>query len=202
MREDEDIYELSEEDALDDTPSASGEYELGEVSDNPPRGDLEIIMHPARYCRACGFDLTLVEVSPCPGCEKEFDPNDDSTTRDTPLPTQDNFFLQKPRVAGYGLLAWFILGRPIIHFVGDSLGGRFADVVLAFGILALTPWILIGVVLALETIEEHHNPKLVVTLPLGAAFGILLTVGLHPAIILIGAIVGAFAGFIRTWREA
>ncbi len=122
---DDDVYELSDDDAIEPdasgfTPAHSntGDYELSEITDNPVRGDLEIIMHPARYCRACGFDLTLIDVSPCPGCEKAFDPDDDATTRDTPLPEQENFWLQRPRLAGYGLLALFILGRPIIGFVG------------------------------------------------------------------------------------
>lgn len=207
---DEDLYELSDDDAIEidvsDTTSSkeadeSGDYELREVSDNPIRGDMAILVHPARYCRGCGFDLTLIEVSPCPGCEKAFDPNDDSTTRDTALPEQENFWLQRPRLAGYGLLALFIFGRPIIGFVGGNLGGRFADVVLAFGVMAMVPWILIGVLLALESIEEHHNPKLAVTLPLGFAFGLLLTLGLHPGVMLVGGIVGTFAGFIRTWRQ-
>ncbi|MEM9419855.1 MAG: hypothetical protein AAGA25_12515 [Planctomycetota bacterium] len=162
--------------------------------------DFEV--RPARYCRSCGFDLTLIDVSPCPGCEKEFDPEDDSTTRGTPLPTQGNFYFQRPRVAGYGLLVWFILGRPIIHFVGNSLGGRFADLVIGLGVILLVPWILVGVMLAFETTEEHHNPKLVVTLPLGAAFGVLLTFGLHPALTVVGAIVGGFGGFLRAYREA
>lgn len=211
MREDEDVYDLSEDDALPDDdatshPVSSGDseantYELGEVSENPPRGDLELLVHPARYCKACGFDLTLVTVSPCPGCDKPFDPDDDSTTRDTPLPEQDNYWLQKPRLAGYGLLALYILGRPVIHLVGDNLGGRFADVVLAFGVLALTPWVFVGVLLALKAVEEHHNPKLTVTLPLGFAFGVLLTFGLHPGVLLVGGIAGAFAGFVRAWRE-
>jgi len=209
---DEDVYELNEDDAMEPEPTGKtqadsngqpdpGDYGLSEVADNPVRGDLEIIMHPARYCWACGFDLTLIDVSPCPGCEKAFDPDDDSTTRDTPLPEQDNFWLQRPRLAGYALLGLFILGRPIIGVVGGNLGGKFADVVLAFGVLSLIPWLLISVLLALETIEEHHNPKLIVTLPLGFAFGLLLTLGLHPGVMVVGGIVGTFAGFLRTWRQ-
>ncbi|MEM1027766.1 MAG: hypothetical protein AAGJ38_06755 [Planctomycetota bacterium] len=205
----EDVYELNDDDAFDaDTPEPEppapdvGEIELAEVTDNPIRGDLEILMHPARYCRACGFDLTLVDVSPCPGCEKAFDPEDDSTTRDTPLPTQGNFWLQRPRLAGYGLLLVFIIGRPLIHVIGNNLSGRLAEVVLAFAVLALIPWVFVGTLLALETVAEHHNPKLVVTIPLGLAFALLLTLGLHPGVMFVAAIVGAFAGFFRTWREA
>lgn len=209
MASDDDIYELNDDDAIHDNVRDSsvdaddqgGDYELSEVADNPVRGDLEILVHPARYCRACGFDLTLIDVSPCPGCEKEFDPDDDTTTRDTPLPTQDNFWLQRPRLAGYALLGLFIVGRPIIGFVGGNLGGRFADVVLAFGVMALVPWVFVGVLLGLETIEEHHNPKPSVTVPLGFGFGLLLTFGLHPGVMFAAGIVGAFAGFVRAWRQ-
>lgn len=206
---DEDLYELSDDDAIDDAPAGSpptditpeGDYELAQVTDNPVRGDLEILTHPARYCRACGFDLTLLDVSPCPGCEKAFDPDDDATTRDTPLPTQDNYWLQRPRLAGYGLLLLFILGRPIIGFIGNNLGGRFADVVLAFAVIALIPWVFVGVLLAMETVEEHHNPKLLVTIPLGFVFALLLTLGLHPGVMFVAGIAGGFAGFFRAWRE-
>lgn len=210
---DDDLYELNEDDAVECNapvdesagPDAPGDYELDEVTDNPDRGDLEILAHPAKYCQACGFDLTLIDAEDsgvCPGCEKKYDPNDESTYRTTPLPTQDNFWLQSPRLAGYALIVWFLLGRPIIHFVGDGLSGKFADAVLAFGVLAMLPWVLVGVLLGLEIIEEHHNPKLAVTLPLGFAFGLLLTFGLHPGVMLIGGIAGAFAGFLRTWRTA
>lgn len=180
--------------------------ELHELREADAADPGELMILPAKYCRACGFDLTLIDAGDsggvCPGCEKKYDPNDESTYRTTPLPVQENYWLQTPRLAGYALIVWFLLGRPAIHVVGGSLGGKFADAVLALGVLLMLPWVLLGVLLALEVVEEHHNPKLAVTLPLGFAFGLLLTFGLHPGIMLVAGITGAFAGFIRTWRAA
>ncbi|MEM1108300.1 MAG: hypothetical protein AAGH99_06380 [Planctomycetota bacterium] len=217
--DEEDVYDLSDEDALDEEPLDEGLIELAydpndvegvaeesdtrdPVAEESPDDDTELEVHPARYCRSCGFDLTYVDVSPCPGCDKEFDPEDESTTRDTPLPRQDNYWLQRPRLAGYALLVLFVIGRLVMGFVAENLGGRFADAVLGFGVVfLLVPWAFLGVYLLLEALEEHHNPKLIVTLPLGFVFGLLLTLGTHPGVMLAAGIGGAFAGFVRTWRE-
>ncbi|MEM8738896.1 MAG: hypothetical protein AAGG38_10540 [Planctomycetota bacterium] len=214
-----DVYQLSDDDAFPEpepppadepgpanSAAASGtappdsEYELDTPVALPARDDLKILILPPRYCLACGHDLTLVEDDRCPYCEKVFDPENPSTYADEPIKSPGNWWLEPPRVAGYALLATYLLGRIVIGLSADAIGGRFGEVTIAFGVLATLPWVVLCVLLALAAIGEHHNPKITVAVPLGFAFGLLFTLGLHPAIVFAGTLTGAFAGLVRAWR--
>ena len=52
----------------------------------------------------------------------------------------------------------------------------------------------------LESFAEHHNPKTSVTIPLAIVFALLITAGLHPAVMVIAALVAPIAGLLRAWR--
>ncbi|MEM7625106.1 MAG: hypothetical protein AAF333_05705 [Planctomycetota bacterium] len=228
--EDEDLYELSEDDAVE--PAAStGEvrpssekieqldddgqtYALGDEVVPPPRRDTAILERPPRYCLACNADLTLVDDGVCPDCERAFDPADPKTLRDEPLTDEKNWWLQPPRVAGYGLIAMFLVGRLIIDAasgaVAEGLAGGTGDtrssamigaVVSALGVLLVTPWVFFGTLLGLTGVCEHFNPRLIIAVPIGAGFGLLLTLGLHPAVIFVGFMIGSLAGFFYAWRQ-
>lgn len=233
--DDEDIYQLSEADALDtpeppEVPTAAGEvrpaaealeqldadghtYALGDAVIPPKRGDLEILEHPPRWCLACGADLTLIDTGVCPGCEKQFNPTDPKTFGEEPPKELGNWWLQPPRVAGYALIGWFLVGRIITHAASGAVGQGLTTgtgstnlslsvgaVVSAAAVLSLIPWAVGGVLLGLVGIREHFNPKLSIAIPLGVGFGVLLTLGLPPAATFIGLVSGAFAGFLYAWR--
>lgn len=212
--EDEDAYTLIRADREVLGPDDQEQtYALGEVVEAPPRHDLIEISQPAKWCLACGCELTLVETGACPRCEKLFDPGKPGTFSPVPPREPGNWWLQAPRLAGYALIVLFLLGRIAINLatpaVGKGLtgttGGSQASlaagaVLSAMGVLCLIPWIITGVLLGLIGIREHFAPKVPATIGLGACFGLLFMLGFHPAIALIGLGAGALAGFLYAWR--
>lgn len=223
MAANDEIYELNEDDEQpphSERLDADGTYALGEEATPPPReaspdpgggtgndpgacGEAGMEVRDARYCLACGFDLSEIDTGVCPGCEKAFDPNDPLSYRDTPLVEAPvNWWFDRPRVAGYILLALFPIGRWLIHVVADDPGGRFAAAIMGMGALVfVAPWAGACASLGLAAVAEHHNPKVSTSVALGMGFGVLVTIGLHPALSVVGAFAGAFAGFVRAWRQ-
>lgn len=70
--------------------AAQARQRQANLPDGPPvepqqakKSDQNITVEPARVCRDCRYDLTGIDWSPaeCPECGREFDPNDESTTR-------------------------------------------------------------------------------------------------------------------------
>ena len=165
--------------------------------------DADLVVVEAKYCIGCGQDLSDLppELTQCPRCGRGFEPDDPSSYMDQPPPPERSFWLQRPRIAGYLLIGLYLLGRLIVGATASGFGGRFGEVVLAFAVLALLPWMFICVFLALEAIEEYHGPTLLVSILLGAGFGVLITVGMHPALMFCGIVVGGFTGMFRAWRE-
>ena len=220
MAEDDDIYELTEDDAVEPTPApaerrpsaaaleqieqldADGQtYALGDEVVPPPRADTAKLGRTPRYCLACSADLTLIDDGICPKCEKPFDPADPKTVRNAPLLDPTNWWLEPPRLAGYAVLPLFLVGRAVVHAVASEPGGRFAEVVIAFAVLASLPWIGVCVYLILMGIEDYLNPKLTVAVPAGMALGVLVTLGLHPSMLFVGAVAGGFTGLLWGWRQ-
>ncbi len=175
-----------------------------EAKSQPLPEDAELVVYDPKFCLGCGEDLSELptEVTQCPRCGRGFDPHDPSTYTDEPPPAlQKNFWLQRPRIAGYLFLFLLVLGRIMIYVLGGAVGGRFGDVLIAFGVLVMLPWIFVCVYLALEAAEEIHNPTLPVSISLGVASGFIITLGMHPALIFCGLVIGGFTGFFRAWRE-
>ncbi|MEM6457890.1 MAG: hypothetical protein AAF710_00700 [Planctomycetota bacterium] len=171
---------------------------------------------PRRFCLGCDFELTdFEEPGRCPKCDRGFDPQDDSTTRDSPLPVRElPYLLQTPRMAGYAWLVLFLIGRSAIATLGGDWvtgisggsGVSQADAAVGAAVAVLTgllliPWLLGCALLGLIAIGEHHNPgNLAVTVLLGIGLASLMVLGLNPGLLLAAGILGAFAGLLRTWR--
>jgi len=206
------VYELTEDDAVDGHDSTGAQtpsevldndgrtYAVSQPTANPLRGDLKILEHPPRYCLACGHDLTLIRAGVCPGCEKLFNPQDPNTFSDEPIAEPGNWWAQPPRLAGYAVLPLWLIGWLIIAGATSAIGGPFSEVLVAFGVLVMLPWVAVCVLLGMASLDDYHNPKLIVTIPLGVVLGMVLTLGLHPALIFIAMIAGGFAGLLRAWR--
>ncbi|MEM9881700.1 MAG: hypothetical protein AAF800_02135 [Planctomycetota bacterium] len=172
---------------------------------------------PRRFCLGCDFELTdLAEPGRCPKCGRGFDPRDDATTRDTPLPVRElPYLLQGPRLAGYAWLLLFLIGRSAIATLGDDWstgisggsGTNRADASIGVAAAVLTglllvPWLLGCVLLGLTAVGEHHNAgRLAVTILLGIGLACLMVLGLDPVLLLAAGVLGAFAGLLRTWRS-
>ena len=183
----------------------------------PLPDDAELVVYDPKYCIGCGFELSELpgDVTQCPRCGRGFEPTDPSTYADEPPPDLErNWWLQTPRLAGYGLLVLYVGGRIIIGWVAPSLGtglsggtgsgrvaGSIGALVSVLATMLLLPWILFGVLLGLASIEEYFSPKVGVTVVLGAGFGLLLTLGMHPAFLFIGLVAGGFAGLVYAWRQ-
>ncbi len=172
----------------------------------PP--DAEFHVTDPRYCLGCGFDLTELDedARQCPRCGRSFDPADASTYAETAPPSAEpNYWLEPPRLAGYILVPLFLVGRAVTNAVaagfGESLGSvGGATVGPLMVVFLLLPWLFICVYLALVLADDYINPLVGVAVGVGAAFGLLFTFGLHPALLVIGLIIGSFAGFVRAWR--
>lgn len=189
------------------------DYALEEVVEAPPRHDLIEISQPAKWCLACGCELTLVETGICPRCEKKFDPTKPSTFSHEPPREPGNWWLQAPRLAGYALIPLCTVGRIAINLAtpgvgkaltgttgGDRVSAAAGAVLSALAVLCLIPWLISCVLLALTGIREYFAPKAHITVALGAGFGLLFMMGYHPTFGMIGLGAGALAGFLYAWR--
>jgi hypothetical protein len=170
--------------------------------------DASFAVYDPKFCLGCGAELTeLEDTTQCPHCGRGFNPADDSTYADEPPPSLEvPYWRQPPRLAGYVLLPLFLLGRVLIRavegqFAGmlDTLGGAMAGPLLV--VFGLVPWLAGCIYLALIAAEDFFSPRLGPALAVGLLLGVLLTLGLHPALLVIGAILGPFVGLIRAWRE-
>lgn len=190
-------YELSE---------VPDEHALGETPPPVPRADLPLIDRPGRWCPACGYDLTRVGQPPCPRCERMFIPEDPSTYSSEPVEIKHPYWTDKPRVAGYVLIPVFLIGRGVINATKDDWSEMFAGsggsagVILGamFGLL-LIAWLIVTPLLGAIALSDFYNPRVVYCLLAGFAFGIVITIGLSPAVIFAGMLAGLFAGLIRAW---
>ncbi len=158
-----------------------------------------------RYCIACGYNLTGLDMDRCPKCERSYDPHDPSTTTDLSPNPPVNYWTQAPRIAGYAALLSFVAGRVVLNlYVGDAqavatenLGG--AVVFPLMLVFLVTPWILLTTYLTLTALDDWVNENLIMLVGLGMLVGglimLLSPMGLQG--LMIGALAGMFAGLVR-----
>ena len=174
-------------------------YELAEAPTPELRPDLELIQRPPRWCPACGYDLTMVDVPPCPRCERSFIPGDASTYAEEPIEPPHNSWINARRVAGYVAIPLFLLGRVIIHtatpgwglMIDGEAGTNRAEssvgvVAAVFLVLLFIPWLIATTLLVLIALSNYYNPRTAICLVLGAGLGIFLTLGVSPVLLLVG----------------
>lgn len=190
------------------TPGDTG-YDLTESRPLPPRADMAMLERTARWCPACGCDLTMTDQPPCPRCERPFNPDDPSTTSPKPVePEQENYWRDKQRIAGYIVLPLFLFGRALINVFGQDMtgfitgSGGFAGVAVGVMVtLLIIPWLVATVFFLLIATSDYYNPRTVYCLGFGAIAGIIIVLGLHPVLLLAGVVAGLFAGMVRAWAE-
>ncbi len=187
-------------------PATKG-YELAEPPPKTiPRRDLERIQRPARWCPACGYDLTLVNEPPCPRCERPFIPGDTATYATEPVEVRHRYWTDRPRIAGYFMLPLFLVGRAVVNNIApewvnwmDGSGGNAGVVFGAMVGLLLIPWLIATTLLGTIALDDYYNPKTLYCMLVGAGFGVVITLGMSPVLLLAGIFAGLFAGFIRAW---
>lgn len=217
--EDDDIYELNEDDAAEPVssevrPALSAEpvievldsdgqtYALGDEVVPPPRLDTARFERPPHYCLGCSADLTVIDNGVCPECERPFNPEDDATFRDEPLDDAPNWWLEAPRLAGYVLLPLFLIGRWAVGGLAQMWGGEESNFVVGAGMVALTvPWAAACIFCLLIALQDHYNPKLSVTVPLGIGLGVFIALGAPALMVVVAAMCGPVAGFMWTWKS-
>ena len=167
-----------------------------------------------RYCMTCGGLLTLPPAQDqpalCEHCLRPFDPADPSTYLPVPPPDPHRWWHTK-EVPG---LAWLLLyllgsaiigtllpdwvvgihGRPDRDRVGNAAGAIVAVMLVVF---AFIPWLFACTYLLLVALEHHLRDELVIYLTAGAVLGAIGAAGYHPALLLVGGILGTLAGLIR-----
>ena len=174
-------------------------------------------VHDPKYCLACGEDLSEFE-SPgeCPRCGRLFDPGNPATFSDEPAEVAETpYWLQPPRLAGYGLLALVVLGRLCIHAVvpdwagamdggaGSSrVGAAAGGVVGALLALLVIPWAVGCCVLGLIAAIEFFNPgRILVAGAVSVVLAIIITLGLPAAVVVMAVMPAPFAGLLVAWRS-
>jgi hypothetical protein len=169
-----------------------------------------------KYCIACGRDLTALpdDTTECPKCGRPYNPLNPSTYTDEPLTRDRSYWLQAPRLAGYGLVILFLVGRIIIGSTAngwtDAMDGQYGSAVVgqAAGaiigalsiVLGYLPWIFVCCILALILLSDRFKPTLIMCLLLGMAAGLTLSLGLHLGLMIAAVMVGALAGLVYYWR--
>ncbi|MEM1098945.1 MAG: hypothetical protein AAGH92_09165 [Planctomycetota bacterium] len=180
-------------------------------------------MHPLlakqpRYCLVCGELLALPkskgEPAACGHCLKAYDPADPRTFAPEPPPIPRRWWEDDalPGVAGLALYAGgsAAIGAFLPTWVagiggGDgSTGSAFAGVTIAvmLAVLVYLPWLFVCVYLLLLTFQNHLRDEVVWYLTAGGLLGMLCAVGYHPALLIVGGILGVLAGLIRQARMA
>ncbi len=187
-------------------------------------------MHPLlakqpRYCLTCGTLLPgprAGEPEPrCDHCLRPFDPNDPATFSAEPRPEPRRWW-QDPAVPGvawlvvYGVgclviggllpswVTWLGGGAGLDRDVPDPRAGQAAGVLVAvfLVVFGFIPWLFACLYLLLLAVEEHLRDEVLWYLTAGAIGGMLCTLGFHPALLLVGIVMGVFAGLVRQWRMA
>ncbi|MEM7577568.1 MAG: hypothetical protein AAF328_08840 [Planctomycetota bacterium] len=179
-------------------------------------------MHPLlakqpRYCLACGKRLELPHGkggrAACGHCLNPFDPADPSTFLPVPPPDPYRWWHTK-EVPGLTFLLLYVLGSLVIGSLisqwgvnATGAGNRERVVDAASAIIAvflilfgLAPWLFACAYLLLVALEHHLRDQIVIYLTVGAIAGAVCAAGYHPALLLVGGILGTLAGFIRQAR--
>ncbi len=186
----------------------------------PPAPDRlhPLLARQPRYCTTCGHLLTQPssedEPALCEHCLRPYDPADPTTFLPLPPPDPCRWW-QTKEVPGLAWLGLYALGSAVIgRFLpawsygmggGDgSTGSAFAGVFtgVAVAIYVMLPWLFACVYLLLVALEHHLRDELVIYLTAGAIVGVVCAAGYHPALLIVGAIVGALAGLVRQARMA
>ncbi|MEM1446348.1 MAG: hypothetical protein AAGF84_09850 [Planctomycetota bacterium] len=179
-------------------------------------------MHPLlakqpRFCLVCGEPLELPaskgQPAACGHCLKPFDPADPRTFVAEPPPVPRRWWESDavPGVAwllvyagGYAVVGWvapgwagWIGGGAGSDRAGAAAGALVAALWMVFGFL---PWVYACIYLLLLAFEHHLRDEIVWYLTAGALFGVVCTLGLPPAMLLVGLILGLVAGLVRQWR--
>ncbi len=116
-------------------------------------------------------------------------------------------------MAAIGAGVMFLLARLVMHLAGahwgamvageasDNRAGNAAGALIAVVavIFVLVPWVVVNLVLAMLSMGERLNPRLVYCLAIGGGMGTVWMLGLHPVWMLVGVICGLFAGLMRAW---
>ncbi len=181
-------------------------------------------MHPLlanqpRYCLACGEPLklpdSLGEAPRCEHCLKPFDPKDPASFAVDP-PSEPVRWWQTEAAPGLAWLVLYPLGCAVIgklmptwvYGIGGGSGGTasaFAGVTVAVGlfVFGFLPWHFSCVYLLLVAFEKHLRDEVMWYLIAGALLGAVIAAGYHPALMLVGLLLGLLAGLVRqAWMNA
>ena len=181
------------------------------------------------WCEDCGRPLAASDPADpdagpgdppkqCPHCLRPYDPDRPASFRHAPPPAPPPWWREREALWGYAALASVLGGRVVLNVVGDPFfsavsgggGGPYSAATLVTGAAAVLavllgvglviPWIFVTVYLVLLG-TEHLGEGLPVTVGVGASAGAVLFLGFPPPWLLAGAVLGAFAGLVRRWRE-
>lgn len=195
-------------------PDPSSDNPPADVVLDAPASDFTVV--PAKYCAGCGHDLTdpngwLPAQAPnpgeaatprCPYCLKHFDPADDTTFRDTPKPEAAPTWRDSDRLALVALFCLYLFGILVLSGLAADYGTGNNHVLGAMALALSVPWLIGCVYLALAALGNRLNPKLIITIPLATALGVLFALGSPPLVLGAAFLLGPFTGLLFSWRNA
>lgn len=145
----------------------------------------------------------------CPRCRQSYDPDRPETFEPAGLSQRrplGGWRPSKTLALGVAAGACLLGGRLAISaLTPTSGGGRVADAAAAtlavvFGVYLFLPWVFGTITLCLLALGDRVE-TLPAKLVVGAGLGLVVCLGLVPAALLAGVILGALAGLVVRWRE-